>query len=139
MLFTATICRYLCLNISKLRNDEMASCFKKLGIDLLVFINPKRYYILVAQRIRPSTVSVQNDSLRPRQSDCDFADDIFKFIFIVWKIVQISCNSIQMGQLTIRQYWSIGPKQSLYQMQMLWRLMRGVRQQLSCFIDHTPV
>ena len=53
--------------------------------------------------------------------------------------VQISCNLIQMGQLTIGQYWSIGPKQSLHQMQMLWRLVRDVRQQLSYFIDHTPV
>ena len=42
VLITATISRYLCLNISKLRNDEMASCLKKLGIELLVFINPKQ-------------------------------------------------------------------------------------------------
>ena len=59
VLITATISRYLCLNISKLRNHEMASCLKKLWIELLVFINPKRYYILVVQWIRPSTVSVQ--------------------------------------------------------------------------------
>ena len=45
VLFTATISRY----ILKLRNDEMASCLQKLGIELLVFINPKRYYILVVQ------------------------------------------------------------------------------------------
>ena len=44
-----------------------------------------------------------------------WAQLVFKLHFFV----QISCNLIQMGQLTIRPYWSIGPKQSLYQMQML--------------------
>ena len=57
-------------------------------------------------------------------------------------LIQINCNLIKMGQLTISQYWSIGPKPRprtvIISVADALVLDEGCLSQLSCFIGHTP-
>ena len=69
--------------------------------------------------------------MRTNQYDRHSADVFLNLILLyenVLLLIQINYDLIQMGQLTISQYWSIGPEQSSYQLQMLWHLMMGVCQ-----------
>ena len=96
------------LNLSKLRNDEMVTCLKK-----------ARNW---------ATCVHKSEALLHSCSSMDKAQYCVSSNLTHWDQDNLTAilQTTFSNSFLLRQYWSIGPKHSLYQTQMLWRLMRGV-------------
>ena len=87
----------------------------------------------------------ESNQLKPRQCKCHFADDISNLIILYEMcalFIQINYNSIKMDPLIITIIGPLapnpGPEQTSYQLQMLWHLMRGVRQNCHALFTTLP-